>query len=447
MVDFTLTDEQQMFQRTAREFAVKELRPVADAIRRLDRGSGQTPWDLFRPVFRSAAHLGLTRLLIPEEYGGLGGSCLDNVLIMEELGAADLGLAASFLNVSITSPIIIIKGGDEAQRRRWLPEIAAADDYVLASASSEPNVAGADSFCPIPDPAIGLKTTARRDGDHYVLNGTKAGFSTNAGAARAYFVMARTNPDLPGFMASSMFYVPADTPGLTVGKKTELIGWRTAQHAEVFLDEVRIPVENRIGAEGANLALFFLETIPVLASGLAAAYVGMARASFEYAWQYAHERVSWGQPIVNHQAVQLKLADMLADIESARLMVWRLAAAAGTGDPYAAGVLSPAAKTHAVRVAIRCAERTVQILGGYGVAADYEAGKFLTDAWVGEACDGTHDMLRISMVNSLRMMRGTMPMGLRQPQVDGVPPPGGGPPPEFVPPQSGAAPGGALGRA
>lgn len=416
MISFTLSDEQRMYQETARAFAQNALRPIGDAIRKRDPAKHK-PWDLFRETFGQAADLGFTRLLIPEQYGGLGGSALDNAIIMEELGAGDLGLAASFLNVSITAPVIIAHGANEEQRKRWLPEIASSRDFVLASASSEPNVAGADSFCPFPDPGIGLRSTAKRDGDYYILNGAKAGFSTNAGAARAYFIMARTNMMLPAMQSTSMFFVPADTPGLTVGKKTELIGWKTAQHAEVFLDNVRIPATNLIGEEGGNMQLFFVQTVPYLASGLAAAYVGMARAAFEYAFEYAHNRKSWGQPIVNHQAVQLKLADMVADIEAARLMVWRLASAAGSRDPYAAGVLSPAAKTFAVDVAIRCAERAVQILGGYGLAEEYDAGRFLNDAWIGDSCDGTRDMLRLGIVFFLRMMRGA-----------GGPPPGSPPP-------------------
>ncbi len=417
MVDFTLSDEQRMYQETARAFATEELRPVADKIRKRDPAK-HTPWDLFKETFGKAADLGFTRLLIPEEYGGLGGTALDNAIIMEELGAGDLGLAASFLNVSMTAPVIILYGGNEEQRRRWLPEIAAAHDFVLASASSEPNVAGADSFCPFPDPAIGLKSTARRNGDHYVLNGAKAGFSTNAGAARAYFVMARTDLSLPAMQSTTMFFVPANSAGVTIGQKTELIGWKTAQHCEVFFDDVKVPVQNRIGEEGGNSALFFLNTVPYLASGMGAAYVGMARAAFEYAFEYAHHRKSWGQPIINHQAVQLRLAEMVADIEAARLMIWKLAASAGRGDPYTAGVLSPAAKTFAVDVAIGCAERAVQILGGYGVAEEYDAGRFLNDAWIGESCDGTRDMLRLGIINFLRMMRGG-PMG-----GPGSPPPG-----------------------
>jgi acyl-CoA dehydrogenase len=319
--------------------------------------------------------------------------------------------------------VILVHGGSEAQRKRWLGAFASEPDHILASASSEPDVAGADSFCPLPDPKIGLRSVALREGDRYVINGSKAAFSTNAGAAKSYFVMARTSLDAPAPVSTSLFIIPADAPGLTVGGRHHLIGWKTAMHAEVFLDNVIVPVENRIGEEGGNNALFFMKTLPYLASGLAATYLGLARAAFELAYRYAHERVSWGTPIVNHQAVALKLADMVADLEAARLMVWKLAWAADRGDPQAAGVLSPAAKTFAVDVAIRNAERALKIMGSYGVSEEYDAGRMLNDAWVGDACDGTRDMLRLGIVNALRMARGDLapPGPATAPSADGQP--------------------------
>tara|TARA_R110002110_G_scaffold205066_1_gene416757 strand:+ start:161341 stop:162663 length:1323 start_codon:yes stop_codon:yes gene_type:complete len=430
MVDFSLTEEQQMYQNTAREFAEKEIRPAGAAI--MNRAPEQSPWDILKDTYAKGVELGFTKILIPEQYGGLGGTCMDNVLIMEEFGAADLGIAASYFNVSTTSPIIILKGGNEQQREKWLTALTSESDHVLASASSEPNVAGADSFCPSPDPKIGLRSTAKRDGDHYILNGSKAGFSTNAGAAKTFFVMARTDLNRPAFDSTSMFMVPADSPGLTLGAKNHLIGWKTAMHSEVFLDNVKVPEEYRIGAEGANGAIFFMQTIPYLAAGLAATYIGMARAALDVAYNYANERISWGQPIINHQAVQLKLADMVADLEAARMMVWKLAWAADNNDPQAAGIISPVAKTMAVDVAIRNAERAMKVMGSYGLSEDYPAGRFLNDAWVGDACDGTRDMLRLGIVNFLRMSRGDMPPpgppgDMPPPGAPGDMPPGGAP--------------------
>ena len=198
MVDFTLNDEQLTLQRTARDLATREIAPIAEQVERMDHAS-TAPWDLVRPVFQKASRLGIPHLLIPEEYGGGGGSCLDNALVQEEFGAVDVGIAAAYFNLAATAPRVIVAGGTEAQKREWLGEICASDDFLVASAGSEADQAGSDTFCPYPDPRVGLRTTSRRDGDDYVLDGTKAAFITSAGIASAYFVMARNDLGKPGF--------------------------------------------------------------------------------------------------------------------------------------------------------------------------------------------------------------------------------------------------------
>lgn len=215
--------------------------------------------------------------------------------------------------------------------------------------------------------------------------------------------MVRTDLNAPPMVSTSMIYVPADTPGLSTGKKTELMGWKSAHHAEVYLDNVRLPVENLIGEPGKPLPMMFM---PYVATGLAACYVGLARAAYEYALNYAKERVSWGQPIIRHQAVALKLADMLVDVQAARLMVWDAACAVDNNNPEAFLTKGPSAKSFAVDVAIKNAERAVMILGGYGVAREYATARFLNDAWVGYPCDITKDMLRLNMITMLTMDRG-----------------------------------------
>ena len=406
MPDFHLSSEQQQLQDMARRFAMAELAPVAEIIRsdRVQRGvAADIPWQHVKPVYARAAELGFHRLLIPESYGGLGGRVFDHSLVMEEFGAADHGIAASYFNVSATAPVILAAGGTEDQKRHWLRTIAEADDFILASASSEPNVAGADSHYAGDDPSIGLGASARHDGDTWILDGRKSGFATNAGAARLYFIMARTRRDLPARASTSMFLVPAGTPGMTMGAQTRLIGWQAAMQGEVLLDGVRVPADHLVGGEGGNEALFFMKALPVIACGLAATFVGLARAAFDLAYAYAHQRRSWGRPIIEHSPVAIRLADMRVDVEAARMMVWRLADAADRGSPDALW-LAPAAKSFAVEAAIRNAGRAVKILGSYGVTADYAAGRFLADAWIGDCCDGTHDMLRLSMIRTIEML-------------------------------------------
>lgn len=396
MIDFSLTQEQQTLQKTARDFAQSKIKPI---VKMLDESNDPTlvPWDLCKGVFHKGADLGFTSLLLPQQYGGMGGKCIDLVLLQEELGVADVGIASNYFNLTAAMAQLIAKAGTEEQRTRILRAERSGEPLLFSAAESEPSVAGSDIFCPTPDPKIGMKTFAQRDGDTYVINGTKSALVANAGIADAYFIMARTALDKPMRESMSMFYVPADTPGLKFGKKTEMIGWKTCHHAEIYLDNVRVPTENLIGQEGQAGAILML--LPEMYIGLAASYVGLARAAHEYALDYAKQRVSWGRPLIEHQAVALKLTDMMVDTQAARLMVWDAAHAADTDPQLAVTVKGPAAKTFAVDVAIKNAQKAVEILGGYGITKEYQAGKFLNDAWIGYSCGFSRDILRLNLVN------------------------------------------------
>jgi len=405
MVDFRLSEEQSLLQKTARDFAKNEIKPIVKEIIEMERaGTKFKPWDLCQKMYRKGAKLGFTTLLIPEKYGGGGMGCMDNVVLLEELGAGDVGIAAAYFNMSITPPKIIVVLGTEEQREKWLKELCSADPHPLASAGSEPDTAGSNGFCLSPDPSLGIKTYARREGDGYVINGTKSGFITNAGVAKNYFVMARTDLKKPHFESTSLFYVPAavDLPGFTVGKRTELMGWRTAQCAEVFFDDVRIPKETLLGQEGGMSPSLTSEALPYIGIGLAACYVGLARSTYEYALKYAQERVSWGQPIIRHQAVALMLADMIVDTQLARLAVWDAAYATDTRSELLTIITKEfSSKCFAIDVAIKNAENAVKVLGSYGITREYQASKYLSDAWVGYPCHGTHQMLKIHMMNCM----------------------------------------------
>ena len=402
MIDLSLTEEQLMLQQTARDFAEKEIEPLVEQLEKLDHAK-QSPWEICKPMVTKGTSLGFTKMLIPEEYGGLGQECRDMVILLEELGAADVAIAADYFNLTMTMPLAFIHGCEEAQRVRYLEDFCNAEVTVLAGAQSEPNVAGSEMFCPIPDPGLGMKTSAERQEDGgYVLNGTKSAFVTNAGAADAYFILARTDLTRPQFESVSFFYIPADTPGLSIGKQTELMGYKSSCHAEVVLEDVYVSKEQLIGEENGGLKL--LAGIPHMVVGLSACYVGLARAAYEYALAYSKQRVSWGQPIANHQAVALKLADMLVDTQAARLMVWDAAYAVDTGSHLGGMVKAPAAKTFAVDTAIKNAQKAVEILGGYGVATEYKTTKFLSDAIVGYACDFTRDILRLGIAHAAQEM-------------------------------------------
>lgn len=387
-----LTDEQQLLQTTARRFARDQIEPVAAKI---NQARPDDPWTLCEPLFRLGYDLGYTRLLLPEADGGMGASMVDAVLVLEELGAADVAIAADLFALNMTVALIVAAVGDEAQRREFLGAICRSPT-MLSGALSEPNVAGSELFTQDPDPAQGIRTFARRERDHYIIRGQKSAFITNCGIANYYFVLARTSLDKPLWESISVFFVPAVTAGLKAGRRTRMSGWHTGHHAELSLEDVRVPAGNLLGGEGA--AARVMGTLPQMPVALAAAYVGLARRSYEFALDYAQHRKSMGKPIVQHQAVALKLADMYGDYQAARLVLWDAAVDCAVDPMRAATLKAPLAKTMAVDAAIRNAERAVQILGAYGVTAEYPTAGWLNDAWIGYSCDFTRDLLRLGMV-------------------------------------------------
>jgi alkylation response protein AidB-like acyl-CoA dehydrogenase len=398
MIEFSLTQEQQILQTQAREFAQHEIQPIVRIIEDSDNPELE-PWDFCKNLFFKGSELGFTSLMLPKELGGRGGKCIDLAIVLEEIGAVDVSIACSYFNLTAAMGLFVTRVATEEQQKRILSLANTGNPHLFSAAESEPHVATSDLFCPIPDSKIGLKTSAVRNDNVYLLNGTKSSLVTNAGIADAYFIIARTAMDKPLYESLSIFYVEADRPGVKFGKKTQMIGWKASHHAEIHLDNVPVPVDNLIGQEGEAAKLLML--LPEVAIGLAASYVGLARAAYEYALSYAKQRISWGRPIIEHQAVALKLADMMINTQAARLMVWDAARTAETSPQLAATVKAPAAKTFAVDVAIKNAQTAVEILGGYGVTKESLAGKFLADATIGYSCDFTREVLRLGLVNFL----------------------------------------------
>ena len=398
MIDFSLTQEQQMLQSQARDFAQNEVLSIVQIIEESNNPEMES-WDFCKHVFHKGSELGFTSLMVPKELGGVGGKCIDLAIVLEEIGAVDVSIACSYFNLTAAMSLFVSRVATQEQQKRILSFVKSGKPHLFSAAESEPNIATSDLFCPFPDPNIGMKTFAARQGNAYILNGTKSSLVTNAGIADAYIIIARTAMDKPLRESLSIFYVPTDTPGIKFGKKTQMIGWKASHHAEIYLDNVSVPAENLIGQEGEAGKLLML--LPEVAIGLAASYVGLARAAYEYALNYAKQRVSWGRPIIEHQAVALKLADMMINTQAARLMVWDAAVTAETSPQLASTIKAPAAKTFAVDVAIKNAQIAIEILGGYGVTKECLAGKFLADATIGYSCDFTREILRLGLVNFL----------------------------------------------
>src|SRR5215831_15173545 len=300
-IDFTFSDEQCEIQALAHTFAEEEIRPVAAELDERE----EFPWDLVK----KAGELDLTTFAFPEALGGLGITDeLTNCIITEELSWGCAGVATVLGGTHLASIPILLAGSDE-QKRRLLKPIVEANG-LCAMALTEPE-AGSD--------VAAITTTARRDGDSYVLNGTKR-FITNGGIADLYVIFATVDHAL-GHRGVTAFIVPGDTPGVSGGKKEKKLGIRCSHTGEVLLDDVRVPVENRLGEEGSGfkLAMTMLDRSRPMVAAIA---LGIARAAYEHARDYAKERVQFGKPIAANQAIQFMLADMATKVQAARLMTW-----------------------------------------------------------------------------------------------------------------------------
>ena len=377
MVDFALTEEQEELRRVAREFAQNEIAPVA---MRFDK-TGEFPWE----IYRKAYDIGLLNTSVPTAYGGGGLSAIECCLIVEELGAACAGITTSIMvNDLALMPILV--GGSEEQQRAFVTPFCSRFN-MGAFCLSEPG-AGSD--------VASLSTTAKRDGDSYILNGTKT-FITNGSVASLYTVFATRDKSLR-HQGIAGFIVPAETPGISHGKKFEKMGQRASDTAEVIFEDVRVPRANLLGREDAGFRIAMV-TLDRTRPMIAAMSVGLARAAMEAAVQYAKERITFGTPIGHHQAVQLLLADMAKDIEAARLLTWQCAWLIDQG--HRATKESSLAKCFATDTAMRVTTDAVQVFGGYGYMKDLPLEKYMRDAKLMQIYEGTNQIQRLVIARHL----------------------------------------------
>ena len=382
MIGFQLTDEQEQMRQLARRFAEREIRPVAAEYDEND----ELPW----PVIRKAAQAGLLSYQYPEEYGGGGvSSVLTSCLVIEELAWGCLGIAIALSGAGLAAVPIMLCGTDE-QKARYIPWFCDPNQVRLgAFALTEPE-AGSD--------AASIRTTAVRDGDHYILNGQKR-FITHGGIADLYAMFATVDTNL-GHQGITAFIVEKDFPGLSAGKKEDKMGMRACHTGDVILEDVRVPVENRLGEEGQGFFIAmksFEHTRPIVAT----CAVGVARAAYEYAFQYAQERVQFGKPIMAKQAIRFMLADMATEIDAARLLTWRAAWRADQGLPC--NVQASMAKVFAADMAMRATTDAVQVLGGYGYMREYPVEKWMRDAKILQIVEGTSQIQKVIISQMLAM--------------------------------------------
>ncbi|MDO6656296.1 acyl-CoA dehydrogenase [Anaerobacillus sp. 1_MG-2023] len=378
-MELVFTEEQKMMQKMVRDFAEKEIAPIVEEMEETDRFP--------REVIKRMGELGLMGIPIPEAYGGAEMDYTSYIIAIHELSkvSATVGVILSVHTSVGTLPILAF--GTEEQKKRYIPKLATGE-YLGAFALTEPS-SGSD--------ASSMKTRAVRDGDHYILNGSKI-FITNGGEADTYVAFARTNPEEKGSKGVTAFIIEHDMPGFSVGKKEKKMGLNGSNTVEIIFEDCRVPVENRLGEEGQGfkIAMANLESGRI---GIAAQSLGIAEAALNYATAYAKERHQFGKPIGQNQVLGFKLADMATEVEAAKLLTYRAADLKNHGIPCMQEVSM--AKLFASKAAVKASIEAVQVYGGYGYTKDYPVERLFRDAKVCEIYEGTSEIQKIVISRNL----------------------------------------------
>jgi butyryl-CoA dehydrogenase len=370
-MDYLFNEQQVMVRDLARKIAKEKIAPVAAHYDETE----EFAW----PIMKILAESDLFGVYIPEAYGGLGGGITEMCIVTEELSKACGGIALGFAGTGLgTFPILLY--GSEEQKKKYLPDIAKGKR--LASFCITEAEAGSD--------AGSIKTTAKKDGDHYILNGTKQ-WITNAGEAEVYTVIAITDKS-KGARGASAFVVEKGTKGIDFGQKEKKLGIRASATREVIFTDCRIPKENLISKEGMGF-IVAMKTFDSSRPGVAAQAVGIAQGALDHAVEYARKRVQFGQPISSFQAIQHMLANMATETEAARALVYATARMVDAGMKDVAKE-SAMAKLYAGDVAMRVTTDAVQILGGYGYMREYPVEKYMRDAKITQIYEGTNQIQR-----------------------------------------------------
>lgn len=370
-MDYLLTEEQKMIKDLARKISVEKILPVRQE---LDE-KGEFPWEIMRILAESD----LCGLYIPEEYGGFGGGALEFCLAVEEISKVCGGVGVTFAASALGCFPILIYGTDE-QKKKYIPDLSSGKK-LGAFGLTEAN-AGSD--------AAGIETTAKKDGDHYILNGTKQ-WITNGGEAETYVVIAMTDKK-KGARGASAFIVEKGTPGFTFGKKENKMGIRCSATRELVFQDCKIPKENLLGREGMGF-IVAMRTLDSTRPGIGAQAVGIAQGALDEALKYSKERVQFGKSISSIQAVQHMLADMATQTEAARALVYSVARAIDSGQKDVSKD-SAICKLFASDVAMKVTTDAVQILGGYGYMKEYPVEKMMRDAKITQIYEGTNQIQR-----------------------------------------------------
>lgn len=375
-MDYLLTEEQKMIRDLSRQIANEKISPKAAEYDKLD----EFPAEIIKDLAKSD----LFGIFVPEEYGGMGTSVLSLCIATEELSKACGGIAVCYAASALGTFPILLFGTDE-QKKKYLPDLAKGKK-IAAFGLTEP-AAGSD--------ASAIQTTAKKVGDHYVLNGTKH-FITNGGDAEIYTVIAMTDKT-KGARGASAFIVEKGTPGFTFGKKEDKMGIRASSTRELVFTDCKIPKDNLLAKEGMGF-IVTMKTFDMSRPGVAAQAVGIAQGALDHAVKYAKEREQFEKSISTFQGIQWMLADMATQIEAARALVYAVARMVDNGDTKV-GKESAMAKLFASDVAMKVTTDAVQILGGYGYMKDYPVEKYMRDAKITQIYEGTNQIQRNIIAN------------------------------------------------
>jgi butyryl-CoA dehydrogenase len=371
MLDYILSEEEQMIRDLARKISEEKIKPVREELDEKE----EFPWDLMKAF----AEADLCGLYIPEEYGGMGQKVFNFCLATEEISRVCGGVGVTFAATALGTAPILLFGSDE-QKKKYLPDIAAGKK-LAAFGLTEAN-AGSD--------AGGIETTAKKEGDHYVINGTKQ-WITNGGEAEVYTLIAMTDKN-KGSRGASAFIIEKGTPGFSFGKKEKKMGIRCSATRELVFQDCKIHKSQMLGREGMGF-IVAMKTLDMTRPGIGAQAVGIAQGSLDEALKYARERVQFGKPIISFQAVQHILADMATQVEAARALVYSTARMIDGGvKDYT--LSSSMSKLFASDTAMKVTTDAVQILGGYGYMREYPVEKMMRDAKITQIYEGTNQIQR-----------------------------------------------------
>ncbi|MCB9734171.1 MAG: acyl-CoA dehydrogenase family protein [Deltaproteobacteria bacterium] len=371
MVDFRLSEEQELLRQLARDFAKTEIMPAAAH----HDETGEFPTEIVKKAWEA----GLLNTKIPEAYGGLGLGVFESCIIAEELGYGCTGITTAIEANNLAEAPLIVAASDSVKKRFLAPM---TESFQMAAYCVTEPGAGSD--------VAGVKTTAVKKGDKYVLNGTKQ-WITNAAKADWYFVLAKTDPEA-GHRGMTGFVVPRDSPGVSVGRKEKNMGQRASDTRQVVFEDVEVPADNVVGEVGHGFKVA-MAAFDVTRPMVAAAAVGLARRAMDESIAYAKERKTFGRPIANHQAIAFMIADMATSVEAAQMLVWKSALLYDQGKRNS--LFAAHAKRFAADEAMRIATDAVQVFGGYGFNTEYPVEKLMRDAKIFQIYEGTSQIQRL----------------------------------------------------